>query len=167
MQIARDLLGRALERPARAFDGRAADGQAGPNRDDQLVEAPLPARALRPQLGDAALESIHRGESRVPAVAQLGDPPQRARGMAADPDRDVAPTRLGVGADVAEGKEPAAIARPSLAPALAHDPDRLVGPGAALVEGAAEELDLLAHPAHAGAEDDPPVGEMIERRQHL
>jgi len=45
--------------------------------------------------------------------------------------------------------------------------DRLVRPGPALVEGCAEDLDLLAHPAHARAQDDPASREMIEGGEHL
>jgi hypothetical protein len=68
---------------------------------------------------------------------------------------------------IGEREEAAAEAHALVRPARAHDPDRLVGPRAALAVGRAEQLDLLAHPADARAEDHAARREVIERRQHL
>jgi len=66
-----------------------------------------------------------------------------------------------------ETEELAGVGHALVAPARAHDADGLVAPGAAAVEGRAERLDLLAHPADAGAEDHAAGGQVVEGGEHL
>jgi hypothetical protein len=103
----------------------------------------------------------------VPAVAERGDPLERAGRVAADPDGDGAAGGARAAAELVEAEELALERHAVVAPAGAHDPDGLVGPGAATGVGNAQQLDLLAHPAHAGAQDDPTWRQVVERGQHL
>src|SRR5206468_10568934 len=80
--------------------------------------------------------------------AELGDPPKRARRVAADPDGDGAVRRLRRHAERVEAHELTAVAHALVTPASLHDADRLVAPGPAARVRHAEELDLLLHPAH-------------------
>src|SRR5262252_4410111 len=129
-EIAHDLLWRALERLAVRPAGARAERETGAQRDGQLLEAPVLPRAFLTQLAQARLQPFRGGEGRVPAVGQGHDAAQRGPRMAAHPDGDVPAHRLGKATDVLEGEESSLEAGALVAPAGAHDADRLVGPRA-------------------------------------
>src|SRR5215470_16063273 len=166
-EIAHDLLWRALERIAVRPAGARAEREAGAQRDGQLLEAPVLPRAFLAQLTQARLQPFRTGEGRVPAVGRGHDAAQRRPRVAAHPDGDVSVHRLGKAAHVREGEESSLEAGALVAPAGAHHADRLVGPRPALIEGRAQQLDLLAHPSHSRPENDPALREMIEGSEGL
>src|SRR5580765_8329786 len=100
------------------------------------------AGALLSQPRDVGLERVRRDEGGVPAVAELDDAAEGQRRVPADQDRDVAVGGLGEDADPVEGEELPMMRGAGVTPAGAHDGERLVAPGAAAVEVAAEQLDL-------------------------
>ena len=119
------------------------------------------------QIREPGLHLRRARKGGVPAVTELGDAPEGARRVAADPDRDGALRGLRRHAERLEAHELAPVAHALVAPARLHDADRLVTPGPAPRVGHAEELDLLLHPADAGAQDDAARRQVVERRQHL
>src|SRR5262249_18417255 len=91
-------------------------------------------------------------KGRVPAVAERCHALQRARRVAADPDRDVAAGRLRENGDVVEGEELAAELRALVAPARAHHGDGLVRPCPPPIEWRSQQFrvpaaDRMALPA--------------------
>src|SRR5262252_7063366 len=166
-EIPNDLFWRALERLAVRPAWARAERETGAQRDGQLLEAPVLPRAFLAQLAQARLQPFRGGEGRVPAVGQGHDAAQRGPRVAAHPERDVSPYRLGKATHVLEGEESSLEAGALVAPAGAHDADRLVGPRAALIEGRAQQLDLLAHPSYARPENDPALREMVEGGEGL
>src|SRR5262252_9164960 len=166
-EVADDLVRRALQRLAIGAARARPKSEARPQGDGELLERTTLPGAFFAQLVQACREAVCRGEGRVPAVRQGDDASERRFGVPAHPDRNVAANRLGIAAYVLEGEEPAVEARARVPPAGAHDPDRLVRPGAALVERCTQKLDLFAHPADARAEDDAAVREVIERGERL
>src|SRR5215813_10180721 len=166
-EILHDLLLGALERLAVRPAGARAERETGAQRDGQLLEPPVLPRAFLAQLAQARLQPFRGGEGRVPAVGQGHDAAQGGPRVAAHPDGDVSPYRLGKATHVREGEESSLEARALVAPAGAHDADRLVGPRAALIEGRAQQLDLLAHPSHACPENGPALREMVEGGESL
>ena len=87
--------------------------------------------------------------------------------MAADPDRNRPARGCGPAGECIEAEELAGVRGTFVAPARTHHPDRFVAPRAAPVVGRAEGLDLLAHPADAGAKDHATRREVIECGEHL
>src|SRR5207249_5872180 len=87
--------------------------------------------------------------------------------VTADPDGNSPARRLRREADRGEADELAPEARALLPPARPHDTERLVAPRATPRVVHAEELDLLAHPADARAQNDASRRQVIERREHL
>ena len=166
-EVFHDLVRRALKRPPPCAARARAQGEARAERDGQLLEAPLLGGAFRLQLAQARLEALRGGKGRVPAVGEGDDPPQRGLGVATHPDGNVAVHRLGEASDVREIEEAPLEARPLVPPAGAHDADGFVRPGPALVEGSAQELDLLTHPAHARPQDHASVRQMVEGGEGL
>ena len=74
---------------------------------------------------------------------------------------------LGIEQHVGEAHVLAAIGGRVFGPQLAEGLEALVGDLAALLERGAQQLELLLHPARAGADDQPAVGEHVDGRQHL
>ena len=147
--------------------GILTGGEPQPGADRQGLHVPSDPAARGREVGEAGLHLRRARKGGVPAVAELCDPPERARRVAADPDGDRAVRGLGRHAQRLEAHELAPIAHALVTPAGLHDADRLVAPGPALRVRHAEELDLLLHPAHARAKDDAPRSQVIERREHL
>ncbi len=166
-EVGDHLVAGALQGPAVGAERRVAERQAGAHADRDLVEGAMLAGALIAQPRDVGLERVRGDEGGVPAVAELHDAAERARRVPADQDRDVATGGLGEDADPVEGEEFPVMLGAGVAPAGAHDRERLVAPGAAPVEVAAQQLDLLAHPAHAHPEHQPAPGEVVDGGGHL
>ena len=105
---------------------------------------------------------------RVPAVPQRRHALERAGAVAADPDRRVRLLhRLGREADLAHVVELALEARIVLGPERLEDREHLVGLPAARVERRAQQLQLFLPPAHAHADDQAPLGQRVDRGEHL
>src|SRR5262249_29131618 len=145
--------------------------------DDDALRAGVEERIdeLRPRARDDAelrvlrLDAAHvvgrDAPTRVPDVAELARPTDRARRAAADPD-----LRFGV----RQRRERRAVERPVLAvegrlaaPERAHQADRLVAAPTAALERDAEEAELVLVPAHPEAEPKPSSGELLQRRRLL
>src|SRR4051794_6158038 len=143
-----------------AHDGGRADGDG-----DAFGVAPAVRRGLahdvdqgRQLLGGAAGEE---------AVAEAAGPLGRGAGVASDHDRHRALGRLRVGRHPLEAGELAREAGSVRSPQGAHRGHVLVGPGAAPLPRDAEGVELLAEPADADADLDPPAREAVERGQLL
>ena len=107
---------------------------------------------------DAGLEVREVARHGHPAVAEAGDAAQRRRAVAADPDRRMrALQRLGEERGVVEREEAAVKGDAVLASTALDQAEILVGARAALVEGHAEQVELLAQPAAGDAEQQAPV----------
>src|SRR5574341_573912 len=113
----------------------------------------------------ADAELVRRDERRDPAVAEAAGAAHRGLTAAADPERQRRLDRLGQDRDAVELPELAVVAHLVLAPAPAHDQDRLVGPATALLEGYARrpELALLLDADPDGGER-PAAREIIQHR---
>src|SRR4030095_4371537 len=157
-----DLLGCALERLAVGAARPCAEREPHAERDREIVDRAVGLRALGAEALHVAGERVGRREGGVPAVAQLRDAPEGARRVAAHPDGDTLARGLRSDPDLAEGEELAGMARPLFGPARAHDADGLVGPGAAPIVVAAEDLDLLAHPADTDPQHHAALRQVIE-----
>jgi hypothetical protein len=70
--------------------------------------------------------------------------------------------RLRVEAHGVEAYERAVVARYLVAPEAAHGLQVFAAPPTAMLEGNAEGLELLALPAHADTELDPPGGKNVQ-----
>ncbi len=122
----------------------------------------------RAQAAERLLELGRSLRRRVPAVAQRDDPLEGARAVAADPDRRVRLLHgLGREADVAEAEVLPREGRVVLGPQRLEDAQHLVGLPAPLVEGRAQDLELLLPPADADPADEPPVRQRVDAREHL
>src|SRR5262249_12193776 len=110
--------------------GVLTGGQADPRADRERVDGAACLAARHRQVAEPGFHLLGAGKRRVPAVPQLGDAPERARRVAADPDGNGAANRLGRHAERLEGEELAAVGHALVAPAGLHDADRLVPPRA-------------------------------------
>src|SRR2546428_5729 len=162
-----------LVRGELVHDGLArVGGQSVPQgyADRQRDGLERPARGVRHRA--QAIEA--RGELRwglrrgVPAIAERHHTPQGARAVPADPDRRMRLLdRLGGEADVVESIELAREAWVVGRPQLLEDAEDLVGLPPASVERRVEDRELLLPPSDAHTADEPPVGQRVDRRQHL
>src|SRR3989442_2545113 len=162
-----------LVRGELVHDGLArVGGQSVPQgyADRQRDGLERPARGVRQraQAIDARGElrwGLRRG---VPAIAERHDTPKGARAVPADPDRRMRLLdRLGGEADVVESIELAREAWVVGRPQLLEDAEDLVGLPPASVERRVEDRELLLPPSDAHTADEPPVGQRVDRRQHL
>ena len=94
---------------------------------------------------------------------------KRAGALAADPERRMRLLQgLGIEHRVREAHVLAVIGDgPVLGPQRDEGFQALVGDLAALLERGAQQLELLPHPARAGADDEPAVGEHVDGGEHL
>src|SRR5882724_9546274 len=162
-----------LVRGELVHDGLArVGGQSVPQgyADRQRDGLEWPARGVRRRA--QAIEA--RGELRwrlrrgVPAIAERHDTPKGAWAVPADPDRRMwLLDRLGGEADVVESIELACEAWVVGRPQLLEDAEDLVGLPPASVERRVEDRELLLPPSDAHTADEPPVGQRVDRRQHL
>src|SRR5437899_3016240 len=162
-----------LVRGELVHDGLArVGGQSVPQgyADRQRDGLEWPARGVRRRA--QAIEA--RGELRwrlrrgVPAIAERHDTPKGAWAVPADPDRRMRLLdRLGGEADVVESIELAREAWVVGRPQLLEDAEDLVGLPPASVERRVEDRELLLPPSDAHTADEPPVGQRVDRRQHL
>src|SRR5262245_23436970 len=134
--------------------GVLTGGQPDARADRERVDGAAGLAARRCQVAEPGLHLLCAGKRRVPAVPQFGDAPERARRVAADPDRNRTAHGLRRHAERLEAEELAAVGHALIAPAGLHDADRLVAPGAPPRVRHTEELDLLLHPADTRAEHD-------------
>src|SRR5437867_9478508 len=162
-----------LVRGELVHDGLARVGGQGVPQgyaDRQRDGLERPARGVRhrAQAVDARGElrwGLRRG---VPAIAERHDTPKGARAVPADPDwRMRLLDRLGGEADVVESIELACEAWVVGRPQLLEDAEDLVGLPPASVERRVEDRELLLPPSDAHTADEPPVGQRVDRRQHL
>src|SRR5881628_2958057 len=162
-----------LVRGELVHDGLArVGGQSVPQgyADRQRDGLEWPARGVRRRA--QAVEA--RGELRwglrrgVPAIAERHDTPKGAWAVPADPDRRMRLLdRLGGEADVVESIELTCEAWVVGRPQLLEDAEDLVGLPPASVERRVEDRELLLPPSDAHTADEPPVGQRVDRRQHL
>ena len=104
----------------------------------------------------------------MPAVTERDDAAKRGRRDAADPDRRMRLLqRLGLRAGAGDAVELALDARLTLGPHGLEHAQGLVGGAAAPREVDAEDLQLLAPPADADADDEPAARQHIDGREHL
>ena len=122
-----------------------------------------PARARRP----AGLDRVQLLERGVEGVAVAGDATERRVAVAADPDRHRMGDRLRFEAHLRHVVELAGEARRRIGEERAEQLELLVGPLAAVVVGHAEDLELLAHPPDADAEDHTPLRQVVEGGDRL
>ena len=101
------------------------------------------------------------------AVSEPGRAPEGRFGVATDPDRDVSIHRLGLEANLWNAVKAAVVRRPRFRKELLEQLKLLVGTGAPMVEWHAEDLEFLAHPADAHAQDSPAAGQHVEGRDAL
>jgi hypothetical protein len=120
---------------------------------------------LRP----ARRETLGRDPDRHPAVAEAPGTAERGRRTAPDPERRSARLRRArLDRDPLEAEEAPREARLASREELAQGEHGLVRTGAALADGHADRLEVLAAlAAHADPEHDPPAREVVERRELL
>ena len=121
---------------------RLLTGQTEPRADRERLWIASGLCARGPQVFDSFFQCGRRRKGGVPAVAELGDAPEGARGVAADPDRNRPARGCGPAGECIEAEELAGVRGTFVAPARTHHPDRFVTPRAAPVVGRAEGLDL-------------------------
>ena len=101
-------------------------------------------------------------------VPEAGDATEGGGTGASDPEWRIGLlARLRKAADIVEAEELTGVLGAFVGPAALHGPERLVAPRPPTLEGDTEDLDLLAQPAHARADDDAAAREVIEGGQGL
>ena len=184
LRRARDPLDRAQPIVERAFGRLDQDmldtGLAigGEPRAERAVVLAVPAVAqrdreirLRPLLAQPRARSARpaSGDSREPCQpSRRSGAGERRLRAAADPDRDRL-DRLRQHAHVLDHRRDVARRKADrvLAPHRPHHRDALVHAPAALAERHAERGELGLHPADPGAEDQPPLRQVLQGRQFL
>jgi hypothetical protein len=112
---------------------------------------------------------VHVLREGIPAIGEAPCSAQRRRAFAAGPDGRVGLLDwLGRELDIGEAAVGALERGIVLCPQLSEGADVLIADGAALLERRGTQgVELFTHPPDATPDNDPPLGEHVDRGQHL